>query len=647
LEQPHHRAVRSKPHSVLCPILLVALIAITLLNNLIWLHIDSRPPRWDEAHHLTMSLRFHAALTSGGVATFARALVEVDPVRPPLVPALAVLAYTLFGKSPDTALAVNLLAFTVLILSVYGLGARLASPWSGLLAAFFASTSPPLVSMSRVFYVDFCHAALVATALYLLVRSHGFSLRRPSLAFGAVAGLGLLCRPFFPMFIIGPWGVIVYKAWRGSLVPSDTGGQRECRWWVNALLALMLSAAVAGPWYLVNMIPVVRRSLDTAYGMEAALYGPASPLSLHALLSFLINFTNAATMLGVALFLLGAIVLWIRRPAPISEERPGPANIDPGPSFVLSSVVVPLIIVSTARNQDLKHLLPVVPAMALTSAWGLSLLKPALLRNAVIGCGICVSLFAWWITSYGWSSLPWGTGVMVRRDLPKLLFFEQGSPTGYFTFALPRRENWRIPEVLERVVRGAEGPNGIHSMARPAVLAVIPDHPLFNAANFEYFALLQGLPVRVVRYGDPRDPEWAAYRTQLLGTDFAVVKTGDPGPERVNIHQAEMIQFLRSTTSCFVETSPQFALPDGSEAILYAMSRGPCASSPSGKVNLSGVNRGSHPPFSSDHALLHPHASPDTPATAPSGLQSPFGGPNSQGVTLRPNLVSVTHETSV
>src|SRR5215831_6954383 len=191
----------------LCLTLLLAIITFSVVNTAVWVLFDTRPPRWDEAYYLTLSLKHHAALTSGGVSVLVQSLLGLDRNRPPLVPALAALAQLLFGRWDEAAFAVNLGAFVVALLAVYGQGARLASPWCGLLAAALLALYPGVFSLARLFVLDFCDMALVALALYCLVRTPGFSQRRPALALGLVVGLGLLCRAFFPIFLIGPLGL--------------------------------------------------------------------------------------------------------------------------------------------------------------------------------------------------------------------------------------------------------------------------------------------------------------------------------------------------------------------------------------------------------------------------------------------------------
>ncbi len=566
----------SKSGKTACLILLAAVVAFGVVNNLVWLHIDTRPPRWDEAHYLTMGLKFHEALFSGGVGSFVGSVLTLYPANPPLVPALSVPAYLLLGKSADAALAVNFLAFVMLILATYGLGATLASPWCGLLAAVLVSTYPGAFGLSRVFYVDFVNVALVAVSLYLLVRTEAFSRKVPSLAFGVVTGLGFLCRATYPVFVIGPLGISAYLAWSGRKHDDLTSGVERPRLWVNSGLALLGLVVVAAPWYIRNLLPVVRRSLSAGYGAVAVGYGPTNPLTLHAILSYFIILIDVhMTPFGMALFILAVLILWVKRSTILQEAPTQKINLSHGLLFCLSSVCVPLMIFATGRSQDPRFVAPILPAIAVVSAWGLWSLKSSLLKKGLIGSAIMVSLFQLWLGTYGVRALPQEVGIWVGRQLPPILIYRQATSNPHAgSHLLPRRENWPIAEILARIMgRSAVGSSALMT-APPAVLGIIPNHALFNINNFRYYAALDGLPVQVERLGDPQSPEGKDYQTYLAGLDFAVVKTGDPGLEWTNTYNTQMVEFLRSPGSGFVEISPRFPLPDGSQAVLYAANGG-------------------------------------------------------------------------
>ena len=67
----------------ICQILVAAVVAFSVVNGLVWLWIDRRPPKWDEAYYLTLSLKYYESLTSGGIAAFPRSLLTVDNLKMP------------------------------------------------------------------------------------------------------------------------------------------------------------------------------------------------------------------------------------------------------------------------------------------------------------------------------------------------------------------------------------------------------------------------------------------------------------------------------------------------------------------------------------------------------------------------------------
>lgn len=559
------------------PALLMAIIAFSMINAAIWLWIDTRPPRWDEAGYLNLSLKYHEALTTGGAGSFIRALIRLDRQRPTLVSALAVPGYLLFGRSTAAAMAVNVLAFVVLLLAVYRLGSRLVSPEAGVFAAFLVSSYPAVLSLSRVFVFDFWNTALVATSLYLLIRTERFSHKRASLGLGVVMGLGLLCRAFSPIFLIGPLAISLYAAWRTRTRRHERheGEQPQAGlYWKHTLAAVLV---VAGPWYVINLVPLTLRSLSATYGAEAVGFGPANPLTFRALLGYLLLFIEKqTTLVGLLLLLLALVILWRKR----SSFRGRDGQTLNGARYhlwvLLSAVFLPYLFFTTLPSQDIKNITPILPAVALVSAWGLVLLSRSVLKYTLMGVSIVWFLFHFWLATYGWSALPPYIGMRIGENLPWLLFVRQGSAQADSPFFMsPQRKHWPLTEILSRVSGGTIGPNNVRILARPAVLAIIPNHPLFNGTNFTYFATLQGFPVTVVHPGDSRLPEGKEYQTQLLGVDFAVVKTGSPGSAWLNVYNKDMIAFLRSPESGFAEVAPRFPLPDGSEAIVFAANERP------------------------------------------------------------------------
>jgi 4-amino-4-deoxy-L-arabinose transferase-like glycosyltransferase len=192
--------------------LLVGLAAVMV----VWLGIDRRPPEWDHANHLERAVACHRSLGESG-GDWLQEIIRESSFYPPIVTCAAGLLYFALPIVPLTAQAV-IWAFLVLgTLAIFGLGRRLLDADAGLLAAFLFATAPFVVFMLFNFQLDLPLAAMVALALYMLVRTEDLALRRWALGLGLVLGLGLLTKPPFAAYLSGP---LLWVAWRGLRAPD-------------------------------------------------------------------------------------------------------------------------------------------------------------------------------------------------------------------------------------------------------------------------------------------------------------------------------------------------------------------------------------------------------------------------------------------
>lgn len=336
-------STRKHQHAV-CLYSLSAIIVLTVLNNIIWLRIETRPPRWDEAVYLSLSLKYYDALVTGGIGAFLKALLTFDPLRPPLVPALAVPMYVLFGRSADVALATNLVASVVALLAVYRVGTSLVSCRVGVLAAFFAATYEGMYALSRVFHLEYWTATFVVLCLYFLARTENFTKLGAAFALGDVLGFGLLCRAFSPIFLVGPVVVnmiALWNEWREGVALDERrlSVRIKCLGW-----AALSCGLVAGPWCAWNIIPLTFRSFSAAYGALAIGYGPENPWALFSLLNYFLNFTNfQPTLLGLLIFLAALCVVIWKRDGTLSDVSMVKPRRRFGFVFLLSAVCVPYL----------------------------------------------------------------------------------------------------------------------------------------------------------------------------------------------------------------------------------------------------------------------------------------------------------------
>jgi Dolichyl-phosphate-mannose-protein mannosyltransferase len=112
-------------------------------------------------------------------------------------------------------------AHALAMADIYGLGRRLGNARAGFWGALIFATVPFVVFSVTNFRLDLPLAAMMALALYTLVRSDDFTSERWSLGLGMVFGLGMLTKPPFAVYVLPPF---LWSLWRA--VPSTDRGRR-------------------------------------------------------------------------------------------------------------------------------------------------------------------------------------------------------------------------------------------------------------------------------------------------------------------------------------------------------------------------------------------------------------------------------------
>src|SRR5258708_36172959 len=100
---------------------------------------------------------------------------------------------------------------------LFALGVRLWAPPAGLMAAFLLGTAPFVVFSLLNFQLDLPLMAMVALALYALVRTDHFSHRSWSIGFGVAVGLGMVTKPPFAAYMLPP---LLWAAWHALRAPD-------------------------------------------------------------------------------------------------------------------------------------------------------------------------------------------------------------------------------------------------------------------------------------------------------------------------------------------------------------------------------------------------------------------------------------------
>src|SRR5262245_39063900 len=125
--------------------LLAVLLAAQFLFHAWWMKADSRPPAWDESHHLRIALEYRRALGQGDWGRLFRPSYSNYPplyhlgLAALLRPDAGAASPAGFNADVDRAVSVNLFYLALLIVSLLVLGTRMHSPEAGLCAALLGS----------------------------------------------------------------------------------------------------------------------------------------------------------------------------------------------------------------------------------------------------------------------------------------------------------------------------------------------------------------------------------------------------------------------------------------------------------------------------------------------------------------------------
>ena len=203
-----------------------------------WLSRDHAMPYGDASVHILTALEFHDALRAGHWTEPFTASTDIADVYPPLTQLVGALSMFVGGRTVAAPiLTQNLLYVPLLALACYRIAQRAYGPLAGCLAVVYALGAPLVAEQFHVFMLDAPLTALVAGTVWLVLESERFERLPIAAAAGVLAGLGLMTKQTFPVYVMG---FIL-------MVLIHDGAWRNVRGVGVFLLAGLL---VAAPWYL-------------------------------------------------------------------------------------------------------------------------------------------------------------------------------------------------------------------------------------------------------------------------------------------------------------------------------------------------------------------------------------------------------------
>lgn len=511
---------------VIAAALMVALWSV----NLIWLRRDTRPPAWDMALHQTYALNYYDGIQGRAPET---PVTSWSGNYPPFVHATIALFYTVLHPGPHVASLVNLPASLLLFWSLYMLAAGLAGERAARWTCLLAALAPFLIWMSRESVLDYWLSAWVVTGFFVLRRTEGFKLHFFSLLFGLVCGLGMLTKWFYAAFLFFP---VIYVAFRFGI-------WRERKRLLHFAEAVAVTLCVAGIWYLPNFTALSRYFFDNA--QIGALEGEPDVLSFQSWIYYL------RLLEGYQLFALLFVVLlvslyyvWKRR-----------LVTDGG--FLAAAVCGGWLAMTLLRTKDPRFTMPLLgPMLILAGAW-LASLRDSGWKRICVPVLVSVLVFQAYLANFGVRRLPQQVILMkgysgsVRWDWNLYL-------QNYFNIlGPPRREDWKLVEILRRVSEH-EG----EAVGR-AELALIPDLPRFNDTNFNLIARLRGWDIRTVHL-----KPGAAGLQSFDGFRYAVMTERQQGVSWTTEQSRGLNKIIVDAPDIF-QLLGTYSLPDGNSARLY------------------------------------------------------------------------------
>lgn len=590
-------------------LVLAALILFHIANNWIWLSTNVVILGWDRPRHLIESLRYNDILQTLNYPSFFEAFT-LSGYYPPFFHLLIVVFYKLFGLSMDVAAMVNSLYLAILLPSTYMIGRKIWGWKEGLLAAFLVSTFPMIYAMSRYTYIEFALTAVVALSISLLLLSSDFTHRGASLAFGLSMGLGMLTKWTYTLFVLPPLILIVARlplqSWLRDLKPS-----LDRRW---AGLSVALGLGLALLWYL----PVRGRVVELPLGhwllplswflLSGLIYifsrGSSQGINLHSslwlggtvaatwylsridfiqhtfliawgrpqrrewgfsyYLDHLLNEQLSPFYVGLfVLVVLGFLVAWLRRRALLQGLRQEARS--EGVLLLLWLLLPYLVLSFRASSIHSRFIMPILPALALLMARGLTMIPCRNLQRAVTLLVALVALGQFFALSYdGWGWLR-NAAVIEVPGYGTVNLFAHGLQNQPPNSGQTDANYWIVPHVLEYVRGDGGGEKG-----EPLELGLLVNCRQVHEEHFLYMIYTDYPEIRLRELA--RNWTGRPVYPQLFELDYFALSTYHP-PYRFIEESREVIDtILESPSPLFREAfqlAQEYPLPDGSIVYLY------------------------------------------------------------------------------
>ena len=560
-------------------LLLTAILCFFAAANIIWIHIDTAPPSWDQAHYLFKSEMYYHTLIEDGVVSFFKSFPDIFKTKAPLITVMPIPFYFLFGNNDTSALYVNVLFVILAGYYLFRLGLLIAGRKEAIMSVFILNTFPLILGLSRQVYVEYGLMTFVIMWMYYLMSSQGLMKRKNALILGVVLGLGMLMKVSYPLYILFPTVYVLMREVQRTGKISKT-------LFANILIIFFIGSAIASIWYYKNIMTVIDFAVMSAYSDVAVHYGKGAVFSLKTIFDYWLTIINkglsAYYVILIALVLFFSIVHSIKRN---SKKLPNRGNI-----FLAVWFMVPFLVFTFAVNKNLRYIAPLLPAVALFLSNNLMNITWEKYRSVMVTAFLVLPAFNYVFLSF----------------VPGNVIFEKGSVmlvSNRLGLAHPPvRETWPHRQIIEYLHRDA-----ILVPNYNPFTTLLFDHPDLNFINLTYYAKNTQLNVQFntndfYKYEDLDD---AVIRIEKE-TDYLLTKTGDIGPEFINKKNIPLLKKLAEGFLDFHQIE-KIPLPDGTQLNIYRKNEQPFRVYQSSEMVKDHVSQRADPVIFGDSMQLLAH----------------------------------------
>jgi 4-amino-4-deoxy-L-arabinose transferase-like glycosyltransferase len=586
-------------------LLLSLLILFQLAVNWAWLSTNVTVIGWDRPRHLIESLVYNDILQHIDLGSLFEGWTH-SGYYPPFFHFSMVAFYRLLGISMDVAAMVNMVYLVILLISAYGIGREIGGKGVGLLSAFITSTMPMVFAMSRYTYIEFSLTAMVALSIWLLLLSQEFAHKGYSLLFGLSLGLGFLNKWTFSLFVLPPLIVVISRAGLLSGLRSKIRSFSLDRRWlavslavgliltliwylpniqrvtelplshllmpiswfmfsgliyllrqpshrvVNLMSALWLGLVVAGSWYL-SRVDFIDHTFLIAWGRPER-----QDWAFGYYLDHLIN--EHLSLLYMVLLILVSIGLLI--PAwRAFRQREGWQQIWRSNFLLLILyIVLPYLVFSfRPSSKHSRFIMPILPALAVVMAYGLSKIRFSKLR--IVAILLVVLVGAGQLLALSFDGLGWLREVAVIGPINLFAHKFQNQLPSY---GETDSRYWVVPDILSYIAANVEGDN------EALELGLLVNTRQVHDEHFLYLIYTDFPEVKLRELaqnwtGKPAYP-------QLFEVDYVALPSDNP-PHKIDAESLKVVQMLSEEPPVLFQEAFQlvreYPLPDGNIIYLY------------------------------------------------------------------------------